>query len=160
LVFEDAFVVLVVGAFVGGEVAGGLGVDGLACYGVVDRAALGVGLGAGDFALWDVGVGGELVEEVVFAVWGGGDAALVVWVGGEDGFGGFPDGVGVFVEGEFVEDEVAGEAAGGAWVGGEDFDSSGGRQDAGDPSGDSGFGVEGFEFGVGGEVVLFDGRVF
>ena len=75
------------------------------------------------------------------------------------GFGGFPDGVGVFVKGEFVEDEVAGEAAGGAWIGGENFDAAGRRQDAGGPSGDAGFGVEGFEFGVGGEIELLVGGV-
>jgi hypothetical protein len=90
----------------------------------------------------------------VFAVGGAGDAAEVVWIGGEDGFGGFPDGGGVFVEGEFVEDEVAAEAAGGAGVGSEDFDAAGLAVD-----GDASFGVEGFEAVVGGEVDLFEGAV-
>ena len=50
------------------------------------------------------------------AIAGGSDAAEVIGVAGEDGFGGFPDGEAVFVEGELVQDEVAGEAAGGAAV--------------------------------------------
>ena len=31
----------------------------------------------------------------------------------------------MFVEGEFIEDEIAGETPGGAGIGGEDFDASG-----------------------------------
>ena len=85
------------------------------------------------------------------AVAGGGDAAEVVRVGGEDGFGGFPDGGGVFVEGEFVEDEVAGEAAGGAWVGGEDFDAAGLAVGA-----DADFHAHVLEFEAAGEVLGFE----
>ena len=59
------------------------------------------------------------------AIAGAGDAAAVIGVAGEDGFGGFPDGVAVLVEGEFIEDEIAGEAAGGAGIGGEDLDAAG-----------------------------------
>ncbi len=58
------------------------------------------------------------------------------------------------MEGKFVEDEVAAEAAGGAGIGGEDFDAAGVAVD-----GDSGFGVEGFEAVVGAEVNLFEGAV-
>ena len=90
----------------------------------------------------------------MFAVGGAGDAAQKVFVGGENGFGGFPDGGGVFVVGEFVEDEVAREAASGAGVGGEDLDAAGLAVD-----GDACFGVEGFEAGVGREVELFEGLV-
>lgn len=68
-------------------------------------------------------------------------------MGSEDGFGGFPDGFGVLVEGEFVEDKVAAEAAGGAWGGGEDDDATGLAV-----AGDAGFFVEGFKACVGREV--------
>ena len=60
----------------------------------------------------------------MFAVAGGGDAAEVVGVACQDGFDGFPDGGAVFMEGEFIQDEIAGEAAGGAGICGEDFDAA------------------------------------
>jgi len=60
----------------------------------------------------------------MFAVTGGSNAAEEVGVGRENGLGGLPDGIGILVEGKFIEDEVAGEAAGGAGIGGEDFDAA------------------------------------
>ena len=90
----------------------------------------------------------------MFAIGCGCNAAEEVFVGGEDGLGSFPDGVRVVVEGEFVEDEVAGEAAGGARAGSEDEDAAGMAVE-----GDAGFCFEGFEACVGGEVGLFEGLV-
>lgn len=153
-VFENAFVVLVVGAFVGGEGAGLGGRDGRAGDGMIDGTALGMGIGAGDLEARDGGVGGELVKGVVFAVGGGSDAAEEIGMGSEGGFGGFPDGGGVFVEGKFVENEIAEEAAGGAGIGGANADAAALAIDA-----DAGFGVEGFEAVVGGEIDLVEGAL-
>ena len=94
----------------------------------------------------------EVVEHVVFAIGRAGDAAEVIGIGGEDGFGGFPDGLAVFVEGEFIEDEVAGETASGARICSEDFDASDEAID-----GDAGFEVQALEGLVGAEVDLFEG---
>ena len=112
--FEKALVILVVGAFVEGEFAGLLGCDGFAGDRMEDLKALRIGVGTADFAQGDLRVGGQAVEHVVASVGCAGDAAEVIGIGREDRFSGFPDGGGVFVEGEFVEDEVAGESAGGA----------------------------------------------
>src|SRR4051794_37163889 len=90
-----------------------------------DLESLPPGFATRDNPLGDGWVGDEAVEHVVASVGSAGDAAEVIGVGAEDWFGGFPDGGAVFVKGELVEDEIAGKAAGGAWVGGEDFDAAG-----------------------------------
>ena len=59
------------------------------------------------------------------------------------------------VEGEFVENEVSGEAAGGAGVGREDFDAAG---LAGD--GDAGFENEGVDGEGAGELGAWSGEEF
>ena len=82
------------------------------------------------------------------AVGGAGDAAEEIRVGGEDGFGGFPDGGAVFVKGEFVEDEIAGKSTSGAQVDGKDFDATDLTVD-----GDAGFADEAVEFDRIGQVV-------
>ena len=134
---KDAFVILVVGAFIERAEAGGGRIDfGAIAFQVVNFHALLPGGRAGDAgnheairvgeerAVAGAEAAGHAIKHIVLAVAGGGDAAAEIGIAGKDRFGGFPDGGAVFVEGEFVEDEVAGKTAGGAGIGGEDFDAA------------------------------------
>ncbi len=68
---------------------------------------------------------GHPVKHVVLAVSSGRNAAEEFRVGGKDRLGGFPDGVAVFVESEFVQDKIAGETARRARVGRQHLDAAG-----------------------------------
>jgi hypothetical protein len=137
---------LVVGDFVFGAGAGFGGRDVLAGDRIEDRNAHAEGVGAGDAGEGNFAAGGHAVKHVVAAVASGGDAAEEIFVAGENGFGGFPNGDIVLLESEFVEDEVAAKAARGAWVGGEYFDAA--------------FAALDFDADFRGEEVEFDGAGF
>ena len=92
----------------------------------VEGEALADGVVEGDFVL---GIGGVFVPEVgelVAHAFGGGDDAQELLAGegvGDGGVDGGPDVPRFFVDGELVEDEVGGVAAGGVGVGGDGDDA-------------------------------------
>ena len=143
---EGEFVVLIIGDFVFGAGAGFGGCDFLTRIGIVDFDAHFPGVGAGEAREFDAAAGGHAVKHVLTAVAGAGDAAQKIFVAAENRLGGFPDGGVVLVKGEFVEDEVAAETAGGAGIRGEDFDAA--------------FAAGDFDADLGGEEVEFDGARF
>lgn len=124
-VLEDALEILIVSAFVGGESAGFGGRDGLASDRMKDGATLFPGVSARDLEQRELGIGGHAIELIELAVGGAGDATEKILVGLEDGMGSGPNGGAVLVESEFVEDEIAGETAGGQRIGGEDENAAG-----------------------------------
>jgi hypothetical protein len=158
---EGEFIILVVGNFVFGASAGFGGRDFFARVRVVNLHAHFPGVGARETREFDATASGDAIEHIVTAIAGAGNAAKKIFVAAEDGFGGFPDRDVVLVKGEFVENEIAAEAASGARVGGEDFDAAFAAGDA-----DADFGGEKVEFdGAGfgfedGAVFVADGLAF
>src|SRR5437763_766738 len=82
------------------------------------------GFAAGNFTSADCAISSEAIEHVMAAVRGAGDAAEKVAVCAQNRLGSFPNRGAVFVESEFVEDQVAGEAAGSTGIGWKNFYSA------------------------------------
>ena len=152
LILEGAFEVLIVSAFIGFEGAGFGWSDRSAGNGMKDRATHGVGIGAGDFANGATSFGDHGIEMIVLAVGSAGDAAEIVFVAGQDGAGFGPDGSAVLVKGEFIEDKIARETAGGERIGGENDDAS-----SATVHGDAGFAFHVFETIIAAEIDLLEG---
>ena len=153
-IFESTFVILVVGAFVESERAGLIRGNFFASDRMVDAQSLLISFPARDFAERNFGIGREAIEHIVASVGSAGDAAEVIGMGGKDRFDGFPDGDAVFMESEFVEDQITGKATSGARTGGENFDAAGASVD-----GEARFEIHCCEVEVGREVEGSECRV-
>ena len=152
-VFENAFIILVVNAFIASERAGGDGINLFAGRWVEDFTTMQEGVRASNLVHIIESIGAHAIELIVFAIGRAGDATKVIGLRGENRFGGAPDGGGILMEGKFVEDEIAGETAGGAGIGGENFDTT-------DFAGDANacFAVHGFVAFIGAEVLLLESQ--